>query len=223
MRLRDNDLNAKSSIRAMKKVVDLAAESNKQQQEPDQTRTSSPLTASVVLQRPLSPAVKVHKLTTSNLKSCPHTIVTGYFQLRSKYTADTYIKWMANMLSIQDCVVVITSANMVETISSLRQHALDATVIIEMEVDDLPISQLHADEQKSPTSGESSSSFWPHQLDIDREKKRHKSYQLFWIWLSKTWCVVQAIQKDYFHSNLYMWQDIGAFRDKKVSKKDDSY
>jgi hypothetical protein len=203
-----NDLNVKEI------ALDNISES-KQQQEQHQpadvthNNTSSTLTASTVLQMPLSPSVKVHMLS-PNLKFCPNTIVTGYFQLRSKYTADTYIKWMKNMLSIQDCMVVMTSSSMVETIKSLRQHALDGTVIIEMEVDDLSISQLHA-EQTNPE-------FWPNQLEIDREKKRHKSYQLFWIWLSKTWCVVQAIQKDYFHSSFYMWQDIGAFRDQNVSQ-----
>jgi Bacterial protein of unknown function (HtrL_YibB) len=212
-RLRDNDLNvSSSSSSSTMKELGNAAESKQQQPAnvPHNNTTSSPLTASIVLQIPLSPSIKVHKLS-PNLKSCPNTIVTGYFQLRSKYTADTYLKWMKNMLSIQDCMVVMTSPTMVETITSLRQHALDRTVIIEMEVDDLPISQLHA-EEKNPE-------FWPNQLEIDREKKRHKSYQLFWIWLSKTWCVVQAIQRDYFHSGFYMWQDIGAFRDTNVSKR----
>jgi hypothetical protein len=202
--------------------------------------SSSPLTASVVLQRSLPPSVKVHLLSrTRPLKSCPHTIVTAYFQLRSKYTADKYIQWMTNMLSIQDCVVIITSggANLVETMKRLRQHALDATVILELPngVNDLPISQLHQQLQQQPQPHADehaaanpntkipkkatiiSPEFWPHQLDMDREKKRHKSHQLFWVWLSKTWCVVQAIQQDYFHSNFYMWQDIGAFRDTNVS------
>jgi hypothetical protein len=139
-------------------------------------------------------------------------MVTGYFQLHSKHTADEYLEWMKNMLSIQDCMVVMTESSMVETIKSLRQHALDGTVIIELEVDDLPISQLHA-EQKNPE-------FWPNQLKIDREKGLHKSYQVFWIWLSKTWCVVQAIQKDYFNSSFYMWQDIGSYRMEEVSNID---
>jgi Bacterial protein of unknown function (HtrL_YibB) len=216
-RLQENILNASSSSNIMKSEFVNLAESKQQQLLPPPQNSQNnnigsptlPLTASTVLQMPLSTAVKIHKLS-SHLKSCPNTIVTGYFQLRSKYTADTYLKWMKNMLSLQDCMVVLTSTNMVETIKTLRQHALDGTVIIEMQVDDLPIAQLHA-EQMNPA-------FWPNQLEIDREKKRHKSYQLFWIWLSKTWCVVQAIQKDYFYSTFFMWQDIGAFRDQSVSK-----
>jgi hypothetical protein len=156
---------------------------------------------------PLSPSVKVHTLSPS-LKSCPNTVVTAYFQVRSKHKDNDYLKWMKNFLSIQDCMVVLTSSSMVETIKGLRQHAVDGTVILEMEVDDLPIAHLHGERPE----------FWPQQLEMDREKKLHKSYQLFWIWLSKTWFVIQAIQKDYFHSRFYMWQDIGSYRVEKVSR-----
>jgi hypothetical protein len=169
---------------------------------------SSPLTAATLLQMPLSSSIKVHKLS-PNLKDCPNTMVTAYFQIRSKRTTSHYLKWMTNMLSLQDCMIIMTTSSMVKPTKDLRQHAMDGTVIIEMEIDDLPISYLHA-EQDNPE-------FWSNQLDIDREKKLHQSYQLFWIWLSKTWFVVQAIQKDYFHSSFYMWQDIGSYRNSEVS------
>jgi hypothetical protein len=213
--LHDNDLNNVSNSStvsvSMTELVNLT-DSKKEQQEPSLVphNNSTPLTASIALQMPLPPTVKIHRLST-NLKSCPSTIVTGYFKLRSKHTSCEYLMWMKNMLSIQDCMVVMTESSMVGTIKSLRQHALDGTVIIEMmnSVYDLPISQLHT-EQRNPE-------FWPHQLAIDQEKHLHQSYQVFWIWLSKTWCVVQAIHKDYFHSSWYMWQDIGSYRTQEVS------
>ena len=102
---------------------------------------------------------------------------------------------------------------MVETIQTLRAHAVNGTVIIAMELDDLPIAQLH----HAIDDDDDEMSFWTNQLEMDREKKLHKSYKVFWIWLSKTWFVVQAVEMDYFHSSFYMWQDIGAFRNQEVS------
>jgi hypothetical protein len=58
---------------------------------------------------------------------------------------------------------------------------------------------------------------WQHQLDIDPEKARHRSYELFWIWLSKSWFVSKAIEWDPFHSDVFVWSDIGSFRRKKYN------
>jgi hypothetical protein len=159
-----------------------------------------PLTAVKVLRNGVPHSAIIHK--SYALRSCPHTIVTAYFPLPSKFSNDTYNEWMRTMLTIQDCMVVFTTSTMTEAIKGLRQHAMNETVIIEMDLQGVPISQLHAEQNR----------FWPTQLDMDHEKRLHKSHELFWIWLSKSWFVVQAIQQDHFHSNLYMWQDIGSFR-----------
>ena len=174
-----------------------------------------------LLTEPLPKSAKIHKLSINinhddqggdSLVSCQHVFVTGYFSIRSKYAPDQYLKWMANFLSVQDCMVIFTSSEMMDPIRKYRSAALNKTVLIELSIEDLPISKLGID-------------LWEHQLDIDREKKRHKSYQLFWIWLSKSWCVVQAIRHDFFGSRregqrgLFMWQDIGSFRNTKYNGK----
>ncbi|KAL7557127.1 hypothetical protein ACA910_002412 [Epithemia clementina (nom. ined.)] len=175
-----------------------------------------------LLKRPLPPNAKVHRGTdgtASSLDTCPHTMVSAYFSIKSKYPAEKYLTWMANFLSVQDCMVIFTSSDMLEPIRNFRRHAPTKTVLIEvMSLNDLPIAKL-------------GTKLWEHQLDIDREKKIHRSYQLFWIWLSKSWCVVQAIQHDFFSSippnnsnnakakALFMWQDIGSFRNAKYNDK----
>jgi Bacterial protein of unknown function (HtrL_YibB) len=218
-------------LHAVKESVNLAESMQQQERRSAEfhhhngnSNSSEPLltTASKVLQMPLARSATVHTLATtprssssSNLKSCANTIVTGYFPLHSKHSGDNYLKWMKNMLSIQDCMVVMTSPPMVETIQTLRAHAVNGTVIIAIELDDLPIAQLH--HANDGDVDDDDMSFWTNQLEMDREKKLHKSYKVFWIWLSKTWFVLQAIEKDYFHSSFYMWQDIGAFRNHEVS------
>jgi Bacterial protein of unknown function (HtrL_YibB) len=106
---------------------------------------------------------------------------------------------MSNMLSIQDPVVVFTQFDLVDQIKQFRQHALNRTVIIESQLEDSPISLM----------GEE---FWQNQFDKDLEQRGHKSFHLFWIWLTKSWWTVQAIRLNYFQSQFFMWSDIGCFR-----------
>lgn len=162
-----------------------------------------------VLNQQLSPDVKISKMS-DTLETCQSTIVTGYFKIRSKFAATEYLAWMKNFLSVQDCLVIFSSEEMMGTMKELRAHAPARTVLIQLEIDDLPISRLHA---------ASDPNFWQNQLDIDYEKNRHKSFELFWIWLSKSWCVRQAIDKNFFHSNIFMWQDIGSYRNKGYNGK----
>lgn len=131
----------------------------------------------------------------------PNTIVTGYFRVRSKHKSGNYDTWMRNMLSLQDAMVIFTEPDMVDQVKQLREHAVNRTVIVPMGLYDLPIGKLYSDE------------FWQDQLDRDPEKKIHKSYPLFWIWLSKSWCVMEAIKMNLFQSDLFLWSDIGCFRD----------
>jgi len=177
----------------------------------DSKMTTNEFSASQVLAKPLnlsSSTVKVHK--PASISTCSNTIVSAYFRVKSKFSADNYYDWMRNMLSLQDCVIVFTQSDMVEKVLSYRkQHAVNKTIVVEMDIDDLAIRSLHQND----------ANFWQHQLDMDREKKRHKSFQLFWIWLSKTWLVVQAMELNYFSSDFFMYSDIGCFRKPNYNDK----
>lgn len=128
------------------------------------------------------------------------TIVTAYFQIASKHSHSEYLNWIRNSLSLQDAMVIFTSSNLSATIRRFRQHALNRTVIIEMDLQELWIAK------KQPLE------FWKHQLEIDPERTIHRSFELFWIWLSKTWFVNTAIKLNAFESDIFIWSDIGCFR-----------
>ena len=66
-------------------------------------------------------------------------------------------------------MVIFTSEDMLGKIEWSRAHALDRTVVIIMELEDVPLASLYG------------ASFWEDQLDRDVEKESHKSYKLFWI------------------------------------------
>jgi hypothetical protein len=141
---------------------------------------------------------KIHKLHGALVKSA-NAVVSAYYRLPSKHPYSKYDRWMRNFLSTQDPLVVFTQSNMVDRIKQLRKHAANRTVIVECELDQLPVRLLGDD-------------FWRHQLRIDPEASSHKSYQLFWVWLSKTWWTVQAVHLNFFSSDFFLYSDIGSFR-----------
>jgi hypothetical protein len=128
------------------------------------------------------------------------TVVTAFFAVNSKHNVSKYNTWMRYMLSLQDAMVIFTSSEWVPQLQIFRAHALNRTLIIQMSIDDLPIASMFPKE------------FWENQLAIDIERVRHKSYQLFWIWLSKAWFVTWAVERNIFQSSIFVWSDIGCFR-----------
>ena len=138
----------------------------------------------------------------------PDTIVTAYFELKkSKHSLKEYDAWMRNMLSLQDAMVIFTSPGLVSRIKSLRAHAVSRTKVVAIELTDTWIA------------GFKDASFWRAQLDMDPEKKIHGSYELFWIWLSKSWFVDKAIRMNPFGSDRFIWSDIGSFRTAEYNGK----
>ena len=135
------------------------------------------------------------------------TLVTAYFRAKSKYPSTQYDAWMQNMMSLKDPLIIFTQPDLVEMMSNLRSDPSLSTVIIPCTLEDLPISKLQSNRQFDHMGN--SISFWEHQLEIDPEKRRHGSYFVFWIWLSKSWLVEQAIQRDYFQSEFFVYTDIG--------------
>lgn len=135
------------------------------------------------------------------------TIVTAYFDIPSKHRKAEYLNWMQNILSLKDAMVIFTTIDMVPTVKNLRFNASDKTVVVPMDINSIFAAKLKHQ------------SFWENQLAMDPEKKLHKSYQLFWIWLSKSWFVTETIQKNPFNSEIFVWMDIGSFRINEYNNK----
>ena len=169
-------------------------------------QTQLPSATSILTMKPPFEDSQAVKLADNLIKS-PNTMVTGYFRVPSKYKPGKYDEWMKNMLSLQDAMVIFTQKDMMDQVKELRSHATNRTVIIPLEIHQLPYAGLYSKE------------FWQDQLDRDPEKKRHRSYELFWIWLSKSWLTTQAIRMNWFDSDLYVWSDIGCFRGQSYNFK----
>lgn len=146
-------------------------------------------------------------LTQENWVRSPTTVVTAYFQIRSKYGKEHYMEWMSTMLSLQDPMIIFTTEDWVQPMQSLRKHALDRTYFVTMKLQDVPLAKDYSKE------------LWQHMLDIDPERKRHAGYEVFWIWLSKTYFGTEAIRLNPFQSSAFMWSDIGCFRGKRTEDR----
>ena len=128
------------------------------------------------------------------------TIVTAFFPLRSKHKLEDYRKWYANFLSLQDTMVIFTTPEMVDVFKGLRTNAKNRTFFVPIQLNETRVAQIY------------DLKFWEHQFDMDTEKRIHKSYQLFQVWLSKSYFVVEAIKINPFQSQVFVWSDIGCFR-----------
>ena len=143
----------------------------------------------------LAPCLSVHFILFATQKSSSSsysfaaTIVTSYFCVPSKRSKTAYLDYMKVMLSLQDPMVIFTAAEMRSTIESMRSHAMDRTHIVIVELQDLPVAKKY----DSLDAG-----YWKHQLEIDEEKRIHRSFELFWIWLSKSHFVNEAIKLNPF-------------------------
>eukprot|EP00284_Hemiselmis_tepida_P017536 CAMPEP_0174923918 /NCGR_PEP_ID=MMETSP1355-20121228/6900_1 /TAXON_ID=464990 /ORGANISM="Hemiselmis tepida, Strain CCMP443" /LENGTH=3102 /DNA_ID=CAMNT_0016169659 /DNA_START=138 /DNA_END=9443 /DNA_ORIENTATION=+ len=133
-----------------------------------------------------------------------HTLVTAYFKLASKHKHDDYLRWMENMLSLQDAMVIFCSPDMSDAITKMRSHAIERTVLVPMSIRDTDVCR------------EYDTGFWARQLDRDPEKlTTHAGIvrEVFCMWLSKSWFVSEAIRINPFSSDIFVWSDIGCFRD----------
>mmetsp|Transcript_18990 Transcript_18990/g.31494 ORF Transcript_18990/g.31494 Transcript_18990/m.31494 type:complete len:491 (+) Transcript_18990:148-1620(+) len=132
------------------------------------------------------------------------TVVTAYFEISSKHKVQDYLAWMSYMLSIDDPMVVFTTPEWVDRVKGFRTHAANRTVIITTQLEDLPIAT------------DFNASLWKHQFQIDPIGKYRKTFKLYWIWLSKTYFLTEAIRLNPFESTHFVWTDIGCFRSKNL-------
>src|SRR5581483_1256541 len=125
------------------------------------------------------------------------TVVTAYYEIPSKFTPEYYWSWISNFLCNIPCnLIVFTSSNLVSRIAKLRSK-FQNTVIASKE-----FNQLY------------------HSMYIDTyEEHKKKDYQirhtpeLYIIWAEKVKFIMEAINLNPFKSDIFIWCDIGIFRE----------
>ena len=191
-------------------------------------------------------------------------IVTAYYEIPSKHPPHKYRNWMGNFLSVyQDPIVIFTSPNLVGLLADLRRRNNNETANM---CEDPPCSSVYFDTvlialplEELPLAKFYPKSFWVDQLDRDPQSDIHsplrgdprmqgqfESGELYWIWLSKVWFVVETtrilgvnrdlndpptghLNSDKFLRNnsnydnkVFAWIDIGSFRNEDPIAKNES-
>jgi FkbM family methyltransferase len=132
------------------------------------------------------------------LSTCPTTIVTAYYRIESKFNQDTYVEWMGRFFAnLHACTVVFTDVP--EALAPFKE---DRVTVVHLPNLTPFLDELHT----------SDVSFWEAQLARDKERSIHRSYRLYWVWLSKVFFVNHAVEWNPFGSDFFAWLDIGIIR-----------
>lgn len=132
----------------------------------------------------------------------PLTVVTAYYDIPSKFSNDTYFRWIQLFLRTANCNVVFFVEN--EATIAQFQPWCSWPSRVQFRVvkkDDWKMLQR----QKI--------SFWDEQLRMDaREVGLHKSFMLGAVWAEKMYFVKRAIDENPFGSEKFIWCDAGIMR-----------
>ena len=144
------------------------------------------------------------------LVELPHyhgsTIVTAYFEIsKSKHSTREYYTWMRNMLSLKDNMIIFTLPRLVESVRSLRAHAINKTKIIDMELNESMVVLKY------------SMRFWESQYDKDPE--RYHSPEMYIVWQEKSNFLKRAKDLNPFGTDFFAWVDVGYFRTTQYNNK----
>ncbi len=125
----------------------------------------------------------------------PVTIVSAYYEFPSKHSVDEYIRWTSNFASLACHRVLFCSTHC----DRFRSFSGSRLVIVPWELEQTDMAMLEP--------------MWKGQVELDPEKRIHRSHWLYTVWAQKAWFVKRAQELNPFNSTLFMWMDAGAFRD----------
>jgi hypothetical protein len=137
------------------------------------------------------------------------TIVTAFYPLqKSKHSIQEYASWIHNFITnITSPIILFTEEPFCSLVQQMRDEAgLSST---------LQIIQKPFDEVKF--SSPEWIDIWTKQLLIDKWAHVH-GQELFRVWANKPFFVEEAIQRNPFQSEIFVWCDVGCWRDPTVAK-----
>lgn len=130
------------------------------------------------------------------------TVVTCYYKIKSKHSFKEYDEWMNHFLNNVHCnLVIFTSPDLKEYLLEKRPGILrEKTFIICKELSDLVLSRKYSHK-------------WDCQYSIDKQLFSGRTIECYIIWNSKLWFLKHVIDINPFHSDKFVWTDIGCLRD----------
>ena len=122
------------------------------------------------------------------------TVVSCYYNVRSKFPPETYVQWMNHFCQLSINLVLFTNKQSRQYISMFENKS--NVYIVEQEVNEFVTARWR--------------SFWEYCDEIDSEPKH--SADLFQLWTNKVFFVDHAIKLNPFNTQYFVWTDIGVIR-----------
>ena len=133
-------------------------------------------------------------------------IVTAYYNIKSKFLKDRYLKWITNfMKTIKTDVKIYTSSDMVEYFTDFNKS--NVTVIVK-EFQDLYYYKYY--------------DIFANQWHLD-ESKNIRSPELFILWYNKLKFIEECYLTYADKYDNYIWCDIGSFREEHYLKQRETF
>lgn len=149
----------------------------------------------------------IYLIICKNLKICLKdniTLVTGLFNIKSKFKIDKYLNWVENLLLLNASIVFFMDKDIANIIRKKRPKIYEnKTIWIETSISEFYAFQYIKDFIKS--------------YEIDKENSYH-TISLYLIWAEKCNFLRKAIYHNYFQSKCFYWIDGGYFRKKYINK-----
>jgi len=128
-----------------------------------------------------------------------HTVVTSYFRIKSKHSRNKYNRWMRNILSMQDAMVMFATSEEVERIKKLRKNVPGKTVVVTMQLNQTRMLTYY------------NRTFWEIQHSTDPESAFHNE-NLYVIRNEKIEFLKKTVKVNPFMSDFFAWIDFGYVR-----------
>jgi len=129
------------------------------------------------------------------------TLVTAYYEIPSKKSIEQYHQWIKTFMQLECNMIIFTDNKSSEWLcknypeTSTRKYRL-------LEISDFTTSK------------------WDYKKDelVDHERCVGHSENLYKVWNEKPFFVKRAVTDNMFKSNMFVWCDIGCFRDESMMK-----
>lgn len=133
------------------------------------------------------------------------TIVTAYYCVKSKHNPQQYHVWIQNLLLGvgRFCkMVIFTSPDLINYMNAICSKNIRGALftVIGIPMKDFKLLQRY------PLK------IWAHNYSMDPQKACGRTVECYLIWNSKLIFMKEAIERNVYGSDKYIWVDIGSFR-----------
>jgi hypothetical protein len=146
-----------------------------------------------------------NEISNGNVTKGTVTVVTAYYCVKSKHEPSQYHAWINNLLLHvgSNCkMVIFTSSDLVEYMNAVcKKNVLGASfTVISMEMKEFKLLKRY------PLK------MWVQQYAMDPQKSCGRTIECYLIWNSKLMFLKEAMKRNIYDSDKYVWVDIGSCR-----------